>query len=293
MPAPTRHLIFLRPLDSPHASRHPVCDTMPPLTSSARSHYLPTCTPHSLAKLPARKQMQVAKIMRFVEYEQGDEICRQGEKGDLFYIIVTGRVNVCVCKEDVSGAVLHNDKPETTFPLNAGCSFGEVALVADDSRRSASIIAARLTQCLTVDRTNYLAILFDVTEQENKAKAWSLMLSAMVQKYYEGDSVLPAKYWHRRMVPRNSVIVSGACDTTEGAEADARCSWYLVSGSAEVVTIGADRFAPRSLAQLGPTQFFGLNVPPSCAVVASSGALRVPSSFVLVLLAYKYLRASI
>ena len=36
--------------------------------------------------------MQVAKVMRFREFDEGDEVCRQGDEGDTFYIVVTGSV---------------------------------------------------------------------------------------------------------------------------------------------------------------------------------------------------------
>ena len=226
-----------------------------------------------LQKLPARKQMQVAKVMRFSEYEEGAAICRQGDKGDLFYILVSGGVRVCVCKENDMGEVMHREI-ETTFPLSAGCSFGELALLSEDSRRSASIVASRFCQCLTVGREDYLSILYDVQVQEAAAKVWDLLRSAIVRKYYE-DSVLltqqVTKNWHKRQVTKGSVIIRGTADAEPGP--DTCCLWYIVSGNVAINAAGpqhADRFAPKCLAQLGPTQFFGLSLPSYCAVVALS-----------------------
>jgi voltage-gated potassium channel len=63
----------------------------------------------------------------------GNTIIRQGEKGDAFYLISTGKVSVSVRKGMVGGQ-------KQIAELGPGAFFGEMALVADEPR-TATIIA--------------------------------------------------------------------------------------------------------------------------------------------------------
>ena len=72
----------------------------------------------------------------------GEAIIREGEPGDRFYVVVSGRVEV-----SVGGRVLRE--------LGGGDSFGEIALLRD-SPRTASISALEPTQLLALERAPFL-----------------------------------------------------------------------------------------------------------------------------------------
>ena len=60
-------------------------------------------------------------------------IIKKGEKGDKFFMLQSGRV---VCKDIVSSG-----RPAPDVTLDAGCFFGERALLMD-TPRAANVIAA-------------------------------------------------------------------------------------------------------------------------------------------------------
>lgn len=80
------------------------------------------------------------------EYDDGEIICRQGERGECMYVVQSGRARVL--REDTSG--------ETPIgELMAGDIFGEMAIF-DKQPRSATIRAQGATRVLTLDRRAFL-----------------------------------------------------------------------------------------------------------------------------------------
>ena len=76
---------------------------------------------------------------RIVEYESGETIIREGERGLNLYVLIIGSIQVV--KEDETIAMIGQ----------AGSVFGELALV-DHGIRSASVYAVGLTTwCLVID----------------------------------------------------------------------------------------------------------------------------------------------
>jgi cGMP-dependent protein kinase len=77
-------------------------------------------------------------------FRKGDVIVREGERGDIFYVIESGSVDVC---KKESG-----DKPLTT--LTTGQFFGERALLTEDVRQ-ATCVATSEVQCLFLMREDF------------------------------------------------------------------------------------------------------------------------------------------
>jgi len=84
---------------------------------------------------------------------KGDVIVREGEKGDIFYLIESGTVEVF--KKD-SGK-------EPVATLTAGQFFGERSLLSEDVRQ-ATCIAASDVQCLFLMREDFVLMLGDLQE---------------------------------------------------------------------------------------------------------------------------------
>ena len=91
----------------------------------------------------------IADSMTPVQYNQGDTIIRQGDVGDLFYVIREGEVEVLV--SDESG-----DRVVQT--LEQGNYFGEVALMTDQPR-NATIRALQPTTCYTLSKEKFREVL--------------------------------------------------------------------------------------------------------------------------------------
>jgi putative ABC transport system ATP-binding protein len=88
------------------------------------------------ADLQTSTLSEVADKMMVQESQPGDMVIRQGDPGELFYLIRSGRVDVVI--ED-------GDKSRTVAELSDGQYFGEAALLRDEPR-NATIVAK--TNCI-------------------------------------------------------------------------------------------------------------------------------------------------
>lgn len=92
---------------------------------------------------------QLVDGLRAVRVFKGFEIIRQGDPGDAFYLIATGKVSVWVNKP--SGRIKVND-------LRADDYFGEMSLISN-APRSATVIAEGLTELFILEKHNFDRIL--------------------------------------------------------------------------------------------------------------------------------------
>lgn len=73
-------------------------------------------------------RFKLADAFERVAYEDGDDVVKQGEQGDAFYIIEAGEA-----------VVKQNDEPVSY--LNADDYFGELALLNENNTRAATVTA--------------------------------------------------------------------------------------------------------------------------------------------------------
>jgi putative ABC transport system ATP-binding protein len=92
---------------------------------------------------------EAAKKMQAREYKQGDYIVREGEAGDEFYLIFSGRVDVR--KKDANG------QERSVNTIDRGGFFGELALL-QGGKRNASIVAMENTACYALSKETFLEI---------------------------------------------------------------------------------------------------------------------------------------
>jgi MFS family permease len=92
--------------------------------------------------LPTATLEQLARELRAVHVPAGEEIVRQGEHGDSFYIVADGEVDVRV-----------DGHPATL--LGAGDFFGEIALLRDVPR-TATVTARTEVDVLALDRSEFI-----------------------------------------------------------------------------------------------------------------------------------------
>uniref|UniRef100_A0A8D3D0L4 cGMP-dependent protein kinase n=1 Tax=Scophthalmus maximus TaxID=52904 RepID=A0A8D3D0L4_SCOMX len=97
--------------------------------------------------LPEETLSKLADVMEETHYDDGEFIVRQGARGDTFFIISKGTVNVT---QETSA----NQEPVHLRELVSGNWFGERALQGEDVR-TANVIAVDTVTCLVIDRDSF------------------------------------------------------------------------------------------------------------------------------------------
>ena len=95
----------------------------------------------------------IALATQSVSFVKGDQIIREGDKGDTFYIIKSGRVDVYIksCGDD----------PIRTMSI--GEFIGEKAMVQEQGVRTATcVVTSDSVECLTLEREDFSKMLGDV-----------------------------------------------------------------------------------------------------------------------------------
>ncbi|XP_028990296.1 cGMP-dependent protein kinase 1 isoform X2 [Betta splendens] len=110
--------------------------------------------------LPEETLSKLADVMEETHYEDGEFIIRQGARGDTFFIISTGKVNVT--QEDSA-----NQQSVHLRELARGDWFGERALQGEDVR-TANVIAAESVTCLVIDRDSFKHLIGGLDDVSNK-----------------------------------------------------------------------------------------------------------------------------
>ncbi|RJQ44426.1 MAG: hypothetical protein C4538_10425 [Nitrospiraceae bacterium] len=140
---------------------------------------------------------------KFIEkkYAFGENIISEGEKGDLYYVIKSGRV--AVLKKE------NREQPEQVAVLSEGEGFGEEALISG-KRRSATCRALEETTVLALSqsdfekimKTSFLEIVYpeDITPEELKDV---IFIDTRLEPQFEDEHIagainIPLEYLRRR-----------------------------------------------------------------------------------------------
>ncbi len=97
----------------------------------------------------------LAKVTEDVEVEEGKVLARQGEIGREFFVLLDGEV-----------AVTKNDSDVRT--LGSGEFFGEIALISDSVRRTATVTAKTPLRFFVLTRQSFLGLIDRRPEIEQK-----------------------------------------------------------------------------------------------------------------------------
>ncbi|XP_056017183.1 cAMP-dependent protein kinase regulatory subunit isoform X5 [Ostrea edulis] len=104
-----------------------------------------------LDNLDKWERLTVADAFEPVQFEDGQEIVRQGEPGDDFFIITEGSAAVLQRRSE-------NDEPVEVGRLGISDYFGEIALLLDRPR-AATVIARGPLKCVKLDRARFERVL--------------------------------------------------------------------------------------------------------------------------------------
>ena len=99
----------------------------------------------------------IEKIVHIRKYRAGEYIFRQNENGVGMYIIVNGSVNISI----IDDVLMEGDKEKEVVVarLETGDFFGELSLVEDISKRSATAAAAEDTALIGFFKPDLLEVL--------------------------------------------------------------------------------------------------------------------------------------
>lgn len=195
----------------------------------------------------------VVMSMEIVDVSAGENIVTQGQDGEYYYVISTGKFTVIV-----------NNKPVSQ--LTEGASFGELALLYN-SPRQATIRADSNAVVFSLDRETYKFIVAQSSSNRTleikKALATVPLLSELTEEQLEklSDTV--------EIFPYNAgdvIIKKGAAGNV----------FYIIKeGSVAVTEMGA-QFADHNL---GPGEYFGeralLTGEPRAATITAKTAVKV------------------
>jgi CRP-like cAMP-binding protein len=101
--------------------------------------------------LKDRQLQRLADRMVERSYAAGDMIVKQGQGGEGFYVVTSGKAEATRERTDGEKVVVNTFGP-TDF-------FGELALLDEDGVRTASIVAVETTECLILTRWDFIATL--------------------------------------------------------------------------------------------------------------------------------------
>jgi CRP-like cAMP-binding protein len=102
------------------------------------------------SQIPGEDLSQIAQITDELHYEEGEQICREGDPGDSLYLIIEGRVRVHRGDHGIA-------------ELGERQVVGEMALL-DSEPRSASVTALSPLTLLTLVRDDFNEILAEKAE---------------------------------------------------------------------------------------------------------------------------------
>jgi len=92
----------------------------------------------------------IRAIMQEIKFEAGQVIIREGEAGDLFYVITEGEAEILIRDADGADVILHKAGP--------GDFFGELSMLTNEPR-SARVRAAENLTTLTLEREDFFEFL--------------------------------------------------------------------------------------------------------------------------------------
>ncbi|XP_067671089.1 cAMP-dependent protein kinase regulatory subunit isoform X1 [Haliotis asinina] len=104
-----------------------------------------------LENLDKWERLTVADALEPVMFEDGEEIVRQGEPGEDFFIILEGQAAVLQRRSD-------NEEPVEVGRLGTSDYFGEIALLLDRPR-AATVVSRGPLKCVKMDRGRFERVL--------------------------------------------------------------------------------------------------------------------------------------
>lgn len=102
------------------------------------------------------ERSQLSDCLRSISFEKNDFVIREGEWGDIFYIIEQGTA-------EATKVIKPGCPPEKVKDYTVGDYFGELALIKGEPR-AANIVATSALKCASLDRRSFKRLLGPIEE---------------------------------------------------------------------------------------------------------------------------------
>ena len=110
-----------------------------------------------LSTIDSYELMQISDAIKSATYKKGDYIIREGEMGDIFYILEEG--------ECIATKTLEPGKPDTVIKeYGIGGYFGERGLIKGEPRAANIIVKSETAKVISLDRTSFKRLLGPIEE---------------------------------------------------------------------------------------------------------------------------------
>lgn len=120
--------------------------------------------------------MQVSDALKSIAFKKGDYIIKEGESGDVFYILEEGE---CIATKTIKAG-----KPaEEILKYHSGDYFGERALIKGEPRAANIIVVSPNAKVISLDRVSFGRLLGPIEP----------LLQRNIAKYKQFIGDLPAK----------------------------------------------------------------------------------------------------
>lgn len=215
-----------------------------------------------LSHLDEHQTKAIRDAMFCVEKSDGEVIINQGDKGDNFYCIEEGLVNVFIDSRDSTGG---RNKVKT---LTSGDSFGELALMYN-APRAATCIAGGEVRLWALDRVSFNVILMKTTMDKRKRMSDFLKKIQIFSQLTEYELLTIAD------TLQDEAFNDGAVICKQGDRGD---KFYVVHQGTAVCTKSQNNGTSLEVARLSPGSYFGeialLTSKPRQATVTAAGDLK-------------------
>ncbi|ETV97210.1 hypothetical protein H310_09998 [Aphanomyces invadans] len=120
--------------------------------------------------LPKTFVQELCTIIDLINVDANTTIFREGEVGKLFYVILSGAVDVKISAVDKRGGPMQTK----LVNLGEGSHFGDLALMKKDGLRSATVVSTHACELLIIAEKDYNAILKKL-QREDMEKRMALL----------------------------------------------------------------------------------------------------------------------
>lgn len=195
------------------------------------------------SEMDEQEVAEIRAIMDEMKFISGQTIVREGETGDLFYIITEGEVQVTIPDADGKEVVLHD--------LGPGGFFGELSMLTSEPR-SARVRAVENVTVLALERDEFFSFL------KKRPSAAIDVLVELGGRLRDMDTIL------RRSVSRNVNIVDEESLTVgqriADTVADTMGSWRFIIIQSSLLAIWITVNATAWINKWDPYPFILLNL---------------------------------
>jgi len=194
-----------------------------------------------LKPLGNQETTKIARALRGAMFSDGEYIIRQGEEGDLFYLIYKGSV-ICT-RSDEDG------HERELMKLGAGDFFGERALQLKEPRK-ANVIARGDVECFTLSQQQFQLLLGSIQDVIYHITTARVLKSVPLLTLLSDEAL-----YSLTNIFTNQTLSKGEFVITEGSEGD---HFYVVHDGAVLVTQWSTSMESQvELDMLGSGQYFG------------------------------------